>query len=76
MSFDLAPTGEVKSVYYPKGQDHKILAIKKVLLGTFSSRLLVSALTARWGYLATETGHEGMKLYFIMFLCLLLVHIS
>jgi len=59
MSFDLAPTGEVMRVYYPLGQSPKVLAIKKVLLGTFSSKLVVSSLADRWGYRVSETGHEG-----------------
>ena len=62
MSFDLTPTGEVSRVYYPKGEDRKALAIKKVLLGTLSSKLVVSSLAARWGYRAIEMGHEGRKL--------------
>lgn len=59
MSFDLAPTGEVLWVYHPRGENHTAVSIKKMLLGTISSKLVVSSNTDRWGYRVNETGHEG-----------------
>lgn len=63
MLFDMSPRGEVRRVYYPENEGAVALTLKKILLGTLSSRLEVSetqrAAGARWAYRVNETGHEG-----------------
>ena len=68
MSFYISQHGEVELVFYEEDEHPMILALKKVLLSTLSSRLIVSEQSLqeqkRWGYEAHEVGHEGT--YFIM----------
>ena len=63
MFFDMSASGEVRRVYYPEDEDAVALTLKKILLGTLSSRLEVSesqrADGGRWAYRVNETGHEG-----------------
>ena len=64
MSFYISHHGEVERVFYEEDEHPMILALKKVLLSTLSSRLIVSQQALdeqrRWAYQAQEVGHEGM----------------
>ncbi|KAI0240617.1 hypothetical protein LSAT2_008646 [Lamellibrachia satsuma] len=64
MLFDMSGSGEIQRVFYPEDEDAVALTLKKILLGTLSSRLVVSASQraagARWAYRVNETGHEGV----------------
>ena len=68
MLFDMSGSGEIQRVFYPEDEDAVALTLKKILLGTLSSRLVVSesqrAAGARWAYRVNETGHEGRAYQF------------
>ena len=55
--------GEIQRVYYPADEDPVALSLKKILLGTLSSKLVVSdsqkTSKSHWAYRVKETGHEG-----------------
>ena len=69
MLFDMSGSGEIQRVYYPEDEDAVALTLKKILLGTLSSRLVVSesqrAAGARWAYRVNETGHEGGSVVYL-----------
>ena len=50
-------------MYYPPEEEPAVLALKKILLGTLSSKLVISHESvrngSRWAYRVNETGHEG-----------------
>ena len=64
MTFDMTGNGEIRRVFYAKDEDPVSLTLKKIILGTLSSKLVVSdtnkAARSRWAYRVNETGHEGM----------------
>ena len=64
MLFDLTGSGEIQRVYHHEDENPAGLSLKKNMLGTFSSKLVVSdsnkAKLSRWAYRVNETGHEGM----------------
>ena len=64
MSFVITGQGEVTSVRYQSDEPDIVITLKKILLGTLSSRLLVTNEQAinsgqMWLYQVNETGHEG-----------------
>ncbi|KAI0234744.1 hypothetical protein LSAT2_014923 [Lamellibrachia satsuma] len=64
IQFDVSGSGEIQRVYYASDEDPVGLNLKKTLLGTLSSKLVVSdsqrAAGSRWAYRVNETGHEGV----------------
>ena len=69
MLFDMSGSGEIQRLYYPEDEDAVALTLKKILLGTLSSRLVVSesqrTAGARWAYRVNETGHESWSVLHI-----------
>ena len=59
----MSGSGEIQRVYYPGDEEPVALTLKKILLGTLSSRLVVSesqtTTGGRWAYRVNETGQEG-----------------
>ena len=63
MTFNLTGSGEIRRIFYPEDEDPVSLTLKQIILGTLSSKLVVSdshnAARSRWAYRVNETGHEG-----------------
>ena len=70
IQFDVSGSGEIQRVYYAKEEDPVGLNLKKTLLGTLSSKLVVSdsqrAAGSRWAYRVNETGHEGWSIFVLL----------
>ena len=68
-SFDINEYGEITKVWHSVNELPFVLGLKKTILGTLSSRLIVSESQnerqKRWAYKANEIGHEGFYLLFL-----------
>ena len=58
--------GEIQRVFYAADENQEILSLKKVILGTLSSKLVLSeqmiSEQKRWGYQSEETAHDGKRM--------------
>ena len=63
LSFDVTREGLVTQVYFTPDENQSVLTLKKILLGTLSTKLVISHENlkngSRWAYRVNETGHEG-----------------
>lgn len=69
MFFEMNSHGEITQLYWPKTEDPNSVNMKKGILTTLASKLMISQeLLDRdepWAYRVNETGHEGMSLLYM-----------